>query len=147
MICARGISDIVAKPFPRPIPCQGTATYVSTMPTTRSAQEMIETGPRIRAAYSEGAGIYRIVPAGVAHPAGVAELQGLVAWARECGGALVARGAGSGIPGNAVGQGVIVDLRERMPRVLEVDPVTSTAVTSANVTQADLNRIAHTHGL
>src|SRR2546427_183782 len=33
------------------------------------------TDPRIRAAYSEGAGIYRIVPAGVAVPRGVEELQ------------------------------------------------------------------------
>jgi FAD/FMN-containing dehydrogenase len=117
------------------------------MAKVRTAQEMIETSPRIRAAYSESAGIYRIVPSGVAQPASVAELQGLVSWAREHGSALVARGAGSGIPGNAVGPGVIVDLRERMPRVLEVEPVTGTAVTSANVTQADLNKIAHPHGL
>jgi FAD/FMN-containing dehydrogenase len=117
------------------------------MSNVRTAQEMIDTGTRSRAAYSEAAGIYRIIPAGVARPASIAELQALVAWARERGSALVPRGAGSGIPGNAVGPGIIVDLRERMPRILEVDPVSATAVTSANITQTDLNKIAHTHGL
>ena len=117
------------------------------MTRVRQPGEIIETGSRIRAAYSEGAGIYRIIPAGVAIPSSVAEVQGLVAWARETGTPLIARGAGSGIPGNAVGPGVIVDLRDRMPRVLDVDPASATAVTSANVTHAELNRAAHAHGL
>src|SRR5207244_11048344 len=39
------------------------------------------TDPRIRAAYSEGAGIYRIVPMAVAVPRGVEELQEVVRWA------------------------------------------------------------------
>jgi FAD/FMN-containing dehydrogenase len=117
------------------------------MTKVTQAEGIVETGFRLRAAYSEAAGIYRIVPAGVAIPSSVAELQALVAWARETGTALIARGAGSGIPGNAVGPGVIVDLRDRMPRVLEVDPVSATAVTSANVTHSELNRAAHAHGL
>jgi FAD/FMN-containing dehydrogenase len=117
------------------------------MSHTRTAQEIIDTGSRVRAAYSESAGIYRIIPSGVAQPTSIAEIQALVAWARERGAGLVARGAGRGIPGNAVGPGVIVDLRDRMPRILEVTPASATAVTSANVTQADLNKIAHTHGL
>jgi FAD/FMN-containing dehydrogenase len=117
------------------------------MPELKVPHPLISTEARIRAAYSESAGIYRIVPAGVATPRGIPELLELVAWARETRGALVARGAGSGIPGNAVGPGVIVDLRERMPRVLEVDPVSASAVTSANVTHAELNRAALEHGL
>src|SRR5256886_675865 len=43
----------------------------------------LTTDERVRAAYSEGAGIYRIVPAGVALPRGVEELQALVRWAAE----------------------------------------------------------------
>lgn len=117
------------------------------MPGLKVSHPLISTEARIRAAYSETAGIYRIVPAGVATPGSIAELVELIAWARETGSTLVARGAGSGIPGNAVGPGVIVDLRERMPRVLEVDPVSATAVTSANVTHAELNRTALPHGL
>lgn len=108
---------------------------------------LVNTDPRARAAYSEGAGIYRLVPLGVAVPASVSELQSLVAWARATRTPLTARGAGSGIPGNAVGRGVIVDLRDGMPRTLEIDPVSRTAITSANITQGELNKAAAEHGL
>jgi len=67
---------------------------------------------RIRAAYSEGAGIYRIVPGAVALPRGVEELQQLVRWAGATGTALVPRGAGSGMAGGSVGRGVVVDLSQ-----------------------------------
>ena len=67
---------------------------------------------RIRAAYSEGAGIYRIVPAAVAVPRGVEELQQLVRWAWATGTALVPRGAGSGMAGGSVGRGIVVDLSQ-----------------------------------
>src|SRR2546427_3836514 len=70
------------------------------------------TDERIRAAYSEGGGIYRIVPAGVAIPRGVEDLQQLVRWAAETGTPLVARGGGSGMAGGSVGRGVIVDLSQ-----------------------------------
>jgi len=70
------------------------------------------TDPRIRAAYSEGAGIHRIVPAAVAVPQGVAELQQLVRWAGATGTTLVPRGAGSGMAGGSVGRGVVVDLSQ-----------------------------------
>src|SRR5438876_4447214 len=65
---------------------------------------------RIRAAYSEGAGIHRIVPAAVAVPRGVEELRALVRWAGATGTPLVPRGAGSGMAGGSVGRGVVVDL-------------------------------------
>ena len=107
----------------------------------------LHTEPRIRAAYSEGAGIYRVVPQAVALPASVEELTALVRWARQTGAPLTARGAGSGIPGNAVGSGVLVDLRERMPRRLDLDAAGATAITSANITQRELNEAALPHGL
>lgn len=107
----------------------------------------IRAEPRVRAAYSETAGIYRVIPAGVAFPGSIAELVELVRWAAATGTPLIARGAGSGIPGNALGEGIVVDLRERMPRRLEVNPVARTAVTSAGVTQQALNTIAASHGL
>ena len=43
-----------------------------------SLPPFVWTDPRLRAAYSEGAGIYRIVPAGVAVPRRVDELQQIV---------------------------------------------------------------------
>lgn len=67
---------------------------------------------RSRAAYSEGAGIYRIVPAAVAVPRGVEELQQLVRWAGDSARHLVPRGAGSGMAGGSVGRDVVVDLSQ-----------------------------------
>ncbi len=112
-----------------------------------SAPGRFHTEPRIRAAYSEGAGIYRVVPGAVALPSSTADLAALARWAAASGTPLTARGAGSGIPGNAVGSGVLVDLRERMPRRLEIDPAARTALTSANITQQELNAAAAAHGL
>lgn len=66
---------------------------------------------RSRAAYSEGAGPYRIVPHAVALPRTPEDVAALVrAASGECY-PLVPRGAGSGIPGGNVGAGVIVDLQ------------------------------------
>src|SRR2546429_9462507 len=62
---------------------------------------------RARAAYSEGAGICRIVPAAVAVPRGVEELQRLGRWAADSGTHLVPRGAGSGMAGGSVGRDVV----------------------------------------
>jgi FAD/FMN-containing dehydrogenase len=117
------------------------------MPDAAAYPSIIQTGARVRAAYAEGAGIYRIVPRGVAVPSSLADLRDLVRWANASGQGLIARGAGSGIPGGAVGPGIIVDLRERMPRRLELDPQRAIAVTSASITQAELNRTALPHGL
>jgi FAD/FMN-containing dehydrogenase len=105
------------------------------------------TDPRARACYSEGAGIYRIVPGAVAVPADVADLQALVRWAAAGRHALVPRGAGSAIGGGNVGRGVVVDLTALGPALLEVDPATRTARTGAGITHAQLSAVAARHGL
>lgn len=115
--------------------------------TTPVSHPLISTDPRLRAAYAEGAGIYRIVPAGVASPASLEDLREVIAFASRTQVGLIPRGAGSGIPGNALGNGIALDLRDRMPRRLEVDPESATAITSANITQAELTRAAVPHGL
>ncbi len=115
------------------------------IPTALKA--IVSTDSRLRAAYSEGAGIYRIVPMGVALPRNITELQTTVRWAMDTGTPLIARGAGSGIPGSAVGGGVVVDLRERMPRLLLVHADQGEALTSANITQAELNGAVAPAGL
>lgn len=106
----------------------------------------ILTDSRTRAAYSESAGIYRIVPAGVAVPRTVDEVRALVTWARASGTTLVPRGAGSAMPGNSVGAGIIVDLSQGFHRV-DVEPARRLARTGASVTCAALAEVARSHGL
>lgn len=101
---------------------------------------------RTRAAYSESAGIYRIVPAGVAVPRSVDDVCALARWAAETRTSLVPRGAGSAMPGNAVGAGVVVDLSQGFGRV-EVDTDRRVALTGASVTWGALAAAAGGLGL
>ncbi len=102
---------------------------------------------RARALYSEGAGIYRIIPRGVAFPADEADVVALVRWAGAHGVPLVPRGAGSAVTGSNVGAGVIADLTRMAPKILEVDAASGTARTSANVRWGELAAEAASYGL
>jgi FAD/FMN-containing dehydrogenase len=127
--------------------CEGKLPYVSRMSPAGATLPFIEIDPRVRAAYAESAGIYRIVPRGVMLPGSLADLREAIRWATGEGVGLVPRGAGSGIPGNAVGDGMVIDLRERMPLRLDLDATSRTAITSANVTREQLAAAALPHGL
>lgn len=100
-----------------------------------------------RALYSEGAGIYRIVPQAVALPADEEDLQILFRWAVQRGVALTPRGAGSSVTGSNVGRSIVVDLTRMRPKVLEIDRSSATARTSANIRWSELNSQAARHGL
>jgi len=104
------------------------------------------TDSRTRAAYAEGAGIYRIIPAAVAIPANTPELAALVRWAGETRTPLVPRGAGSGMPGGNVGAGAIVDLSRGFTE-LTVDPQRRIARAGASVTWAQVADAARPYGL
>src|SRR5213593_3843616 len=159
MSWARGASIAMGrdKHHPRPPSCQAdryvvrgpwrvvTSSSVST-PLPHSPFPGLWTDERIRAAYSEGAGIYRIVPAGVAIPRGVEDLQRLVRWAAETGTPLVARGGGSGMAGGSVGRGVIVDLSQGF-RWTAPDWPRRTIWVGTAVTWAEVNEAARPFGL
>src|SRR5918998_6215607 len=104
------------------------------------------TDARARAAYSEGAGIYRIVPRAVALPRDATDLKILISWASEHRVPLVARGAGSAMGGGNVGDGVVLDLAS-FSHPLAIDSHTRTARTGAAVTLAQLNAAAGAYGL
>ena len=107
---------------------------------------MFVTDPRIRAAYAEGAGIYRIIPAAVAIPENTDELVRLVREAARAGTPLIPRGAGSGMPGGNVGSGTIVDLSIAFSDLV-VDSQARTVRAGAAVTWAQLNDAAKPYGL
>ena len=107
---------------------------------------MLVTDARVRAAYAEGAGIYRILPAAVALPENQDDVVTLVREARESHLALIPRGAGSGMPGGNVGNGVIVDLSTGFSDLV-IDPQRRSARAGASVTWAELNAAAKPYGL
>ncbi|HYK10195.1 MAG TPA: FAD-binding oxidoreductase [Gemmatimonadales bacterium] len=103
----------------------------------------IDTDPALRSAYSEGAGIYRILPYGVAIPRSPAEL---VAFLRsDSSSRFVPRGAGSGMPGGNIGSGVVVDCSNF--RTLALEPGRRIAHAGAGVTWKEVNDAAAQVGL
>src|SRR5918995_4682038 len=105
------------------------------------------TDARARAAYAEGAGIYRIIPQAVSLPADVADLTRVVCWAADHQVSLIPRGAGSAMGGGNVGPGVLLDLTRMADPRLDIDAPNWRAVTSAAVTLASLNTASSRHGL
>jgi FAD/FMN-containing dehydrogenase len=107
---------------------------------------LFRTDHRARAAYAEGAGIFRILPAAVCVPRDREDVASLAHWASAHRVALVPRGAGSAMGGGNVGDGVVVDLTA-LPRRLALDEPARRARASASVTLAELNGAADRVGL
>jgi FAD/FMN-containing dehydrogenase len=105
------------------------------------------TDERARAAYAEGAGIYRIIPAAVALPVDAEDLATILQWARDHQRSVVPRGAGSAMGGGNVGSGVLLDLTALGTGRLAVEPDRRAAVTGAAVPYATLTDAAARHGL
>jgi FAD/FMN-containing dehydrogenase len=103
------------------------------------------TDPAARAAYSEGAGPYRIIPSAVAVPSDRDDLPRLLEHVRQQGFALVPRAAGSGMPGGNVGSGIMLDLQQ-LDRPLAVSE-RGVATAGAAVTWQSLDEAAATQGM
>jgi FAD/FMN-containing dehydrogenase len=99
-----------------------------------------------RAAFAEHAGVLRMVPAAVAVPHDAADVALLASWAGRTGTPLVPRGAGTGMPGGAIGPGVAVDLRTHFAGI-SVDPASRRARVLPGTTVAALGAEAGRHGL
>ncbi|HEU4697671.1 MAG TPA: FAD-binding oxidoreductase [Gemmatimonadales bacterium] len=108
---------------------------------------VFRTDARARAAYAEGAGIFRIVPAAVCRPASVDDVVTLVRWAAEHRVPLVPRGAGSAMGGGNIGRGVVLDLTGLPAPAPRIDPAHRRARTSASITLGRLGAAAAAHGL
>ncbi len=107
---------------------------------------IFRTDQRARAAYAEGAGIFRILPAAVCVPQDREDVASLAHWASAHRVALVPRGAGSAMGGGNVGDGVVVDLTD-LPARVNLDAASRRARAGASVTLAELNRAADAAGL
>lgn len=100
-----------------------------------------------RAAYSSDASIFRRVPAAVLEPKTKEEIKAGVEYARERRWPVVARGGGSSVAGNAIGDGLIIDTSRYFNRILSIDPVEKTAVVQPGVICDELREAAAEFGL
>ncbi|MDR1426451.1 MAG: FAD-binding protein, partial [Bifidobacteriaceae bacterium] len=101
----------------------------------------------IRAVYSSDASNYRVVPQAVAFPRNAEEVAAVAAVAREAGVPLTARGAGTSCAGNAIGPGIVLDLRRHMAGVLSLDPEARTVRVLPGTVLDRLQAAAAPHGL
>ena len=100
--------------------------------------------PVTRAVFSTDASPFEVTPLGVATPQDAADLAALVRYAHAAGVPLVPRGAGTGLAGESLGPGLVVDLSVhfRAPPAVHADTVT----VQAGVTHAELNAALAPHG-
>ena len=95
--------------------------------------------------YASDASIYQIRPLMVVRPRGTEDVVSTVRYAAENKLPLHARGAGTGLAGESLGKGIVVDFSRYMRRLLEFDG--STVSIQPGMVHAQLNQFLRPHGL
>jgi len=94
--------------------------------------------------YASDASVYEIRPLGVVRPRGVSDVVGCVQYAAEHGLPIHARGAGTGLAGESLGSGLVLDFSYYMRRILDVGE--DTVRLQPGIVHAQLNRSLAAHG-
>jgi FAD/FMN-containing dehydrogenase/Fe-S oxidoreductase len=92
-----------------------------------------------RAAYSTDASIYRIVPRCVVAPRDAGDVATVVGYAAAEAIPVVARGAGSGLAGESLSGGIVLNMTRYMNKIIGVDDNGRTVVCEPGVVLDDLN--------
>src|SRR3954449_12669468 len=100
-----------------------------------------------RGMYASDAGNYRMVPIGVVLPVDAADVLQTVAVCREHGAPIVARGGGTGIPGQTVNVAVLLDFSKYMNRIVELNPERRYARVEPGIVLDELRDAAGAHRL
>ena len=93
--------------------------------------------PLVRGVYSADASPFHILPHGVAFPEDADDLATLVKYAFKQGLPLIPRGAGTGVAGESLGPGLVVDLSTRFRTILDITDDTATVQPGVTLAQGD----------
>ncbi|MFC8047025.1 FAD-binding and (Fe-S)-binding domain-containing protein [Nocardia sp. NPDC057353] len=107
----------------------------------------VDGSARRRAEYSSDASNYRVPPTAVVFPRDDADVAAALAFARENGVPLTARGAGTSVAGNAVGPGLVLDFSRHMHAIGPIDPDAGRVTVQSGAVLGTLQRAAAPHGL
>ncbi len=107
----------------------------------------VDASARRRTEYASDASLYRVPPMAVVFPRNADEVAATLAACREHGVPITARGSGTSVAGNAVGAGVVLDVRRHLSTIHHVDPDARIAVVDPGVVLDDLQRALAPHGL
>jgi FAD/FMN-containing dehydrogenase/Fe-S oxidoreductase len=100
-----------------------------------------------RGMWASDAGNYRMIPLGVVLPRDAGDVAETVAAARRHGAPIVPRGGGTGIPGQTVNRGIVIDFSKYMNRILELDPQRKIARIEPGIVLDSLRKAAERHTL
>lgn len=100
-----------------------------------------------RLLYSTDASIYQIEPVGVVIPRNTDDVAAAAEIAARHGIALLPRGSGSSLAGQAVGQAVILDFSKYMHNMLEINPDEHWVRVQPGIALDNLNRVLADYGL
>jgi FAD/FMN-containing dehydrogenase/Fe-S oxidoreductase len=99
-----------------------------------------------RQLYATDASIYLIEPAGVAFPRTAREASAIIQAAADTGVSVIPRGAGTGLVGGALGDGLIVELARHNRGISELNLEARTVRAGAGVVLDQLNNFLKPHG-
>jgi FAD/FMN-containing dehydrogenase/Fe-S oxidoreductase len=103
--------------------------------------------PLHRILYATAACIYEVLPLGAVAPRHEGDVLAVLDYARRHGIPVTARGGGSGLAGQTLGRGLILDFSKHFRRIGDVDEGSGTVRVQPGVVQARLNRVLRRRGL
>ncbi len=121
--------------------------------TSTQRQALVSTGCEIRTddldrvLYATDASIYRVEPLAVALPRDAAQCAAIVLAAAEAGISVTPRGAGTGLAGGAVGEGLVIDASAHLRAIGTLDRETRTIEVGPGVVLDRLNQVLAREGL
>jgi len=113
----------------------------------RAAGCEVRTDRLTRCLYAVDASIYRVEPEAVAFPRSAVEAARLLAAAADNGIEITPRGAGTGLTGGALGNGLVVEFARHNRRISDLDTERGTVRVGAGVVLDQLNAELAPHGL
>ncbi len=100
-----------------------------------------------RAVYATDSSNYRQVPLGVLYPLDAADVARAMQICAAAGAPVLGRGAGTGLAGQTVNVGVVLDFSRHMDKIIEIDPERRIARVQPGVVLDDLRAACAPHGL
>ncbi len=113
----------------------------------REVEGEILLGAGDRGRYSTDASIYQVQPLGVVIPKTIADVQAVLALARDAGLPVLPRGGGTSQCGQTVNRAIVLDCTKHLRTILSVDPVAQTATVQPGIVLAHLNAALKQHKL
>ncbi|MGZ5553191.1 MAG: FAD-binding oxidoreductase, partial [Chthoniobacterales bacterium] len=99
-----------------------------------------------RQLYASDASLYQIEPLGVAFPRSAQQARSIIATAADAGVSIIPRGAGSGLSGGAIGDGLVVDFSRHNREISALNLEKRTVRVGAGVVLDQLNAFLKPHG-